>query len=116
ERREAPRTRTVDRDGKPFASAESIIAAILDGRTRMRDVDPNHPGLFNIQDTVAMAGQGPIYDRRNERLGKSDIGIILLRKLYERELRKIADGKPIKDWRRSPDKVMLGFKPLQPIS
>ena len=115
ERREPPKPRTVGRDGRPFPSADLVIAAVLDGRMRMRDVDPDHPGLFNIQDTVAMAGQGPIYDRRNERLGKSDIGIILLRKIYERELGKIADSKPIKKWRRPPDKVMLGFKPLENV-
>ena len=84
----------------------------LEGRMRMQDVDPNHPGLFNIQDIVAMSGQGKIYDRKNERLGQSDIGIILLRKIYQRELGKIRAGRPIKKWQRTADKVMLGFKPL----
>jgi 5,5'-dehydrodivanillate O-demethylase len=110
--RRAPRPAKPARpDAKPFAKAEDIIAAVLDGRMRMRDVDPNHPGLFNIQDTVAMAGQGPIYDRKNERLGQADVGVILLRKIYQRELRKLMQGHPIKRWRRPTGKVALGFKP-----
>jgi 5,5'-dehydrodivanillate O-demethylase len=116
ERREPMKARASDSSGKAFAPAEQIIKAIFDGTMRMRDVDPNHPALFNIQDTVAMAGQGPVYDRENERLGRSDIGIILLRKIYHRELAKLAAGRKPKQWQRSiGTKVSLGFKP-EPVA
>jgi 5,5'-dehydrodivanillate O-demethylase len=105
----AKKARESKTDHQPVAE---IVAAVLDGRMRMQDVDPNHPALFNIQDIVAMSGQGKIYSRENERLGQSDIGIILLRKIYQRELGKIRAGRPIKKWHRTADKVMLGFKPL----
>jgi len=96
--------------GKTFAPADEIVKAILDGRTRLRDVDPDHPMLFNIQDNVAIGAQGAVYDEREtERLGQSDASVILLRKLYERELRALEAGKPMKTWRRPPDKLPLGF-------
>lgn len=107
-RRKAARRET----GKSYQPAQEIIRAVLDGRMRMRDVDHLHPQLFNIQDTVAMAGQGPIHVRQGERLGRADVGIILLRTIYERELTKLASGKPIKRWQRPTGKVTLGFKPM----
>ena len=112
QRRDPPKPRANAADSKSFLPAEQIIKGIFDGTMRMRDVDPRHPALFNIQDTVAMAGQGPIYDREDEQLGRADIGIILLRKIYMRELGEIAAGRKPKQWRRpSGAKVNLGFRP-----
>jgi 5,5'-dehydrodivanillate O-demethylase len=48
-----------------------------------------------LQDTVMCVGQGPIQDRSVERLGRSDAGVILLRKVWKRELRLLAEGKPL---------------------
>ncbi len=53
----------------------------------------------SAQDYVALMGQGVIADREHEHLGREDAGIILLRKIYERELRALAQGRPIKQWR-----------------
>ena len=77
---------------------------------RMRDIDPAHPLLFNIQDNVVLLAQGAVYDdRETERLGQSDAAVILLRKLYERELKALIDGKPVKDWKRPKERLQLGF-------
>ena len=96
--------------GKTFAPVDEIVQAIHEGRTRLRDVDPEHPMLFNIQDNVAIGGQGRVYDdRETERLGKSDAAVILYRKLFERELRAQEAGKKIKEWRRPAHKLALGF-------
>jgi 5,5'-dehydrodivanillate O-demethylase len=46
-------------------------------------------------------------EREKERLGQSDAGIILLRKLWERELKALAERKPIKKWRRSSERLAL---------
>jgi 5,5'-dehydrodivanillate O-demethylase len=106
--RRKPRPQTVA--DKTFPTVDEIVDAVLDGRMRMKDVDPRHPMLFNIQDNVALAGQGAVYDDRDsERLGRSDAAVILLRKLYERELGALAGGKPIKTWRRPSEKLPLGF-------
>jgi 5,5'-dehydrodivanillate O-demethylase oxygenase subunit len=48
-----------------------------------------------LQDTVMCVGQGPIADRGAERLGRSDAAVILLRKIWKRELRLLAESKPL---------------------
>jgi len=55
--------------------------------------------LTSAQDYVAAVGQGPIVDRTVERLGRSDMGIAFLRRLYWRELEAIEKGTPTKVWR-----------------
>jgi 5,5'-dehydrodivanillate O-demethylase len=85
-----------------------VAADILAGRLRIQDVE--HPEMVIVQDKVAQMGQGRIADRSRERLGRSDVGIRLLRKIWERELRALAEGRPLKEW-RCPDDVepVIGF-------
>lgn len=52
-------------------------------------------GNPRLQDTVMCVGQGPIADRSAERLGRSDAAVILLRKIWKRELHLLAEGKPL---------------------
>jgi hypothetical protein len=52
------------------------------------------------------AGQGRIAERGHERLGRSDAGIILWRKILARELRAIAEGRPGKKWKTPPADVL----------
>lgn len=63
---------------------------------------PEDPSLqlTPAQDYVAVKGQGSIADRVNERLGKSDAGIVLLRRIFWREMDLLRKGKPTKQWRR----------------
>ena len=63
---------------------------------------PEDPSLqlTPAQDYVAMMGQGEIVDRSQERLGKSDAGIMLLRKIFWREMEAIREGHPAKQWTR----------------
>ncbi|ANP48144.1 iron-sulfur containing oxygenase [Candidatus Viadribacter manganicus] len=56
--------------------------------------------LTSAQDYVAAVGQGAIVDRTQERLGRSDMGIALLRRLYWREMDAIDKGVPGKRWAR----------------
>ena len=46
-------------------------------------------------------GQGTIADRSDERLGRSDRVVLLMRKIYLRELQALAEGRPLKQWHRS---------------
>jgi 5,5'-dehydrodivanillate O-demethylase len=80
---------------------------ILAGKLRVQDLDPGYRGLFQVQDSVALAGQGRIVDRSKDRLGSSDKGVILLRRLWERELKALDEGLPLKTWRRPRDKLNL---------
>ena len=56
--------------------------------------------LTAAQDFVAQTGQGTITARSQEHLGQSDAGIILLRKIFDRELSAMRDGRPLKQWKR----------------
>ena len=73
---------------------------VLAGRLRVQDIDPDYPGLFNVQDNVALAGQGPMVDRSKDRLGQSDKAVIFLRRMWARELKALAEGRAPKPWRR----------------
>ncbi len=73
---------------------------ILAGRRRLSVDDiGEYARRVNLQDFVAQAGQGIIADRTHERLGRSDKAVILLRKIWQRELRALAEGRPLKQWR-----------------
>lgn len=42
-------------------------------------------------------------DRAHEPLGRADAALILWRRLWEREMRALAAGRPLKQWRVPPD-------------
>lgn len=56
--------------------------------------------LTSAQDYVTLVGQGAIADRVNERLGSSDRGIAMLRRILLREIDAVRAGTPTKEWRR----------------
>jgi 5,5'-dehydrodivanillate O-demethylase oxygenase subunit len=56
--------------------------------------------LTSAQDYVAQMGQGDVADRAHEWLGRSDAGVVLLRRLFWREMEAIRDGRATKQWRR----------------
>ena len=80
----------------PSERAEAIIA----GKLQIEGLDhrTDFYSLFWVEDYVVQVGQGFIADRSNERLGRTDVGVILLRKIWERELRALAEGRPLKQW------------------
>jgi phenylpropionate dioxygenase-like ring-hydroxylating dioxygenase large terminal subunit len=67
-------------------------------------------GLISAQDYIAQRGQGVIADRDLEMLGKSDLGVMTLRRLFWRELEAIRNGTPTKKWRKRTVDVL----PTQP--
>ncbi len=78
-------------DGTPI---HEKIEAILSGRESWQDV-ARHPNIIRIQDGVSICGQGKIVDRSRELLGNSDAAVILLRKLWQRELKSLAAEKAL---------------------
>ncbi len=70
---------------------------IMDGEKTLKDF-MDHPMLVEIEDMIAQIGQGTVADRHAEHLGRSDQGVILLRRIMARELQAIAEGRPTKDW------------------
>ena len=86
---------------EPKISVAQMGAAVLSGKLNFQDLDKffqDKIALVHSQDYVAQVGQGPIADRAQEHLGRSDAGIILFRKIWERELRALAEGRPLKKW------------------
>jgi 5,5'-dehydrodivanillate O-demethylase len=81
--------------------AAEVGEAILAGRLRREEIGdrPAHSRI-NVQDYVVQVGQGAIADRTRERLGRSDSGVILLRRLWAREMQALAEGRPLKPWTR----------------
>ena len=75
----------------------------MDCEIALDDIDPTHPLLPIIQDTVSIGGQGIIAHRELEHLGRSDLGVAMLRRLWAREMKAIHDGAPLKQWRRPQD-------------
>jgi 5,5'-dehydrodivanillate O-demethylase len=89
------------------AAAEAKVSvaqmgeAVLSGKLKFEELDhffKDKISLVHAQDYVAQVGQGTRADRAREHLGRSDLGIILFRKIWERELNALADGKPLKKW------------------
>jgi 5,5'-dehydrodivanillate O-demethylase len=73
------------------------IEAILAGRKSWEDV-AKHPNIIRIQDGVAICAQGKIVERSRERLGTSDAAVILLRRVWRRELKLLAAGEAVKEF------------------
>ena len=86
-----------------------VVNELWSGKQHYADVA--HPDLAIVQDIAVQAGQGRIEDRDSERLGRSDAGIILWRKILARELRAIAENRKPKRWKTPPADVVptLGF-------
>ena len=59
-----------------------------------------------MQDVAVQAGQGRIADRENEFLGRSDAGLLVWRRILQRELRIIAAGGTPKRWSPPPADVV----------
>ena len=68
-------------------------------------------GLISAQDYLAQRGQGTIADRDNELLGRSDLGVQTLRRIFWRELKAIREGNPTKQWKK---RAHVGALPIQP--
>ncbi|HEY3116579.1 MAG TPA: Rieske 2Fe-2S domain-containing protein [Chloroflexota bacterium] len=82
-------------------SVPELGDAILAGTLHIRDVihGPYDPyTVQEVQDYVAMVGQGTMPVRADDHLGRADLGISLLRKVWSRELRALAEGRPLTQW------------------
>jgi 5,5'-dehydrodivanillate O-demethylase oxygenase subunit len=95
------RERQRQRDARlaELPSPNDLAAAVLRGELRVHDIE-DYANIVQVQDTVAQVGQGVIADREHERLGRSDATLILLRRLWARELRALGEGQPLKQWSR----------------
>jgi len=80
---------------------QDACTMILNGQARIDDFDVNRVDLVRLQDDVAQLGQGVIADRSQENLGRADVGITAIRRLWRRELINLASGLPLKAWKKT---------------
>jgi 5,5'-dehydrodivanillate O-demethylase len=92
------------RQAQPEASPAELNALgeqILAGKLRIEDLpqDMSIYKTFWIEDYVTQVGQRQRSGQsRPEHLGVTDVGVILKRKIWERELKALAEGRPLKEW------------------
>jgi 5,5'-dehydrodivanillate O-demethylase len=82
------------------SAALSPAEAALDIMTTAASIEDykDHPMLVEVEDLIAQWGQGVVPDRSAEHLGRSDAGVIRLRRLMARELQAIEEGRPTTSW------------------
>jgi 5,5'-dehydrodivanillate O-demethylase len=76
---------------------EQVIQEVLDGRKRWEDIE-ERPDLALIEDGIVLLGQGVLPDRSKNQLGSSDAAILLLRRMYAREMVALRDGRPLMEF------------------
>ena len=65
-----------------------------------------------VQDHVYQVGQGAIPERGEDHLGSADVGVVLLREIWQRELRALAEGRPTKRWTRTESVMATSTEPI----
>ena len=84
---------------------EQVVQEVLSGKRRWEDID-ERPDQVLIEDGIVLRGQGVLPDRSQNRLGHSDAAIIMLRRLYARELAAIEASEPLTKF-PTPDAAAL---------
>ena len=99
--------RRAERLARRDLDREAVARAILAGKLDyFGDVDRERVDMVRLGDDLVQMGQGPAERRRDaERLGHTDAAIILGRKLWARELRALAEGRPLRAWRFDPERI-----------
>ncbi len=78
-----------------------LAEKILAGEMTLEDL-PDDMGAytsFTIEDYVTQVGQGPLRGRGEELPAPSEARIILMRRLWLREVNALMAGKPLTDWK-----------------
>jgi 5,5'-dehydrodivanillate O-demethylase oxygenase subunit len=77
---------------------DQLVRDTLDGKLTIQELAQQKVPGGKLQDSLARWGQGNIADRSIEHLGFSDRSALLYRRLFMREMRKLAEGQPLKQW------------------
>jgi 5,5'-dehydrodivanillate O-demethylase len=78
-------------------STRRMLDMILAGDATLDDC-ADRPDIVTLEDGVVQEGQGRSVDHSAEHLGRSDATLILRRKIHLREMRALAEGRPLKAW------------------
>ncbi len=109
--RKAPGAAPIENNYKRNVTDKQVDYAreILAGRMRLDELDPTRDRaiIVAVQDNIAQMGQGPVAPRQDDHLGRSDVGVVAVRRLWLDELRRLANGEVLRDWRRPNDGLRL---------
>lgn len=86
---------------KSQPDVRELAEDVLRGSVRIEDIDSitdDQSRLFNVQDYATQVGQGRTLDLDNEHLGRTDTTVVIARNIWGRELRALAEGRPLKQW------------------
>jgi 5,5'-dehydrodivanillate O-demethylase len=86
-------------------STTEMAAQVLAGKAAIDDFRTKAPDIIRLQDDIVLTAQGVIPDRENEYLGRSDMGVVLLRQIWQRELAALVAGERLKKWTRPANLV-----------
>ena len=82
------------------ASHVELGERVLQGKAKIKNITgADNYELTRIEDYIAQVGQGAVADQSNFHLGRNDTVVILFRKIWERELRALAESRPTKQWK-----------------
>jgi 5,5'-dehydrodivanillate O-demethylase len=84
------------------AALQAAVADVLAGRASFAGLDAERPDLILVQDAIVTCGLGTIANRHEEHLGRTDVAVSLLRRLWRRELRALAAGMPLTEFSSAP--------------
>jgi hypothetical protein len=101
------KSRHPDRDANWPTTIPALAQEFLDGKRSLKELtnqrELNWSDLTQLQDCIVLMSLGPMSSREHrEELGRTDMGIALMRRLWTRELTALADGRPLTPWKR-PD-------------
>ena len=82
-----------------------LTSAVLSGKLAVEDVKDLGANVVFFQDEVALLAQGDIGKESDEHLGPADSLVSLQRQLWARELTALAQGRPLKEWKRPGELV-----------
>lgn len=83
---------------------QKLCEDIVNGRTTLAEIDPGRTDLVRLQDDIAQVGQGRLANVR-EKLGRSDVGVVAIRRLWSREMEKFKESQPLKQWKHDASTV-----------
>lgn len=94
----------------PQAERDAKFARMKEFIYELDDSDPAyHASKVNAQDKFACYSQGVIADRSLERLATSDVGVVLLRRLFLAAIEDVEAGRAPRGLQRSESKTIIEF-------
>ncbi len=90
------------RNAPPVDHSDLItkLSAAVRAGARIKDLQDQTPDLVFFQDDVVLTAQGAIPDREQDCLGPADKSVMLTRAIWQRELKALAEGRPLTQWTR----------------